>query len=85
MKEPWYIIEYKHKTYLHNKELCLKEFACDLSDHDHCELCWARFSMNEGDLHSGYYDSDTNSWICKTCYSDFKDLFNWSDENNDIV
>ena len=47
------------------------------NDHDHCEFCWDKFA-EEGDvLHFGYCTADRYRWICPTCYSDFKDMFQW--------
>ena len=47
-------------------------------DHDHCEFCGAKFSNNEGDLHQGYSTVDSYHWICKDCFNDFKDQFEWT-------
>lgn len=77
MKKPWYIIEYEQKEYLRDKRLQLREFVCNSDQHEHCEICWARFGMHPEDLHFGYYESHSKSWICNTCYNDFKDLFKW--------
>jgi hypothetical protein len=46
-------------------------------DHDHCEFCLAKFMENEGTdiLTEGYTTSDNYRWICKTCFDDFKDMF----------
>lgn len=80
MKKPWYILEYEEKEYLHSKKLEFKEVDYILPDHQHCELCWATFSQCSGDLHSGYYEVDSESWICKECYDSFKELFKWTTE-----
>lgn len=45
--------------------------------HDHCEFCWARFSLHEGDLAIGYSTEDHYYWICPACYLDFKHQFGW--------
>jgi hypothetical protein len=48
-------------------------------DHDHCEFCWAKF-MEENlpeMLHFGYTTPDRYYWICKECFEDFKDHFQW--------
>ena len=49
-------------------------------DHDHCEFCGLKFSLNGGDFDAGYATCDDYHWICKNCYEDFKVLFNWSVE-----
>ena len=80
MKKPWYIIEFEEKIYLHNKRIQLKRIEYESDQHEHCELCWARFSLHKDDLQFGYYESDSRSWICQTCCKDFKDLFKWTVE-----
>jgi hypothetical protein len=48
------------------------------TDHDHCEFCWTKFSETiEGALKAGYTTSDDYRWICKQCFDDFKDMFNF--------
>jgi hypothetical protein len=78
MYDKWQLEEYEEKGYLHNKVLLLKEYVERCPNHEHCELCWARFSDYEDDLHSGYYERETQSWICPECYYTLKDLFGWS-------
>ena len=80
MKKPWYIVEYEEKTYLHNKTIQRKKNAFKSNQHEHCELCWARFSPHQNDLQFGYYEPDSQSWICDTCCNDFKNLFKWTIE-----
>ena len=46
-------------------------------DHDHCEFCWAKFSLEPGDLDGGYSTEDCYSWICPDCYEAFRDEFKW--------
>jgi len=48
-------------------------------DHDHCELCWAKFMVegNPDSLHEGYSTEDEYRWICKTCFTDFRVMFGW--------
>ena len=77
MKE-WYMEEYEEKTYLHNKELVVQRFPDIDGEHDHCELCWNRFSKYPGDLHEGYYEPDSKSWICGECFKQFHELFGWT-------
>ena len=68
------------EEYLSGRELMLSKHipANDKNDHDHCEFCWAKFAQIEGDLHEGYCTIDRHSWICETCFNDFKDMFNWT-------
>jgi phage terminase large subunit-like protein len=48
-------------------------------EHDHCEFCWAKFMEQPGPeiLTEGYTTPDKYRWICKTCFDDFRDLFDW--------
>jgi hypothetical protein len=46
-------------------------------DHDHCEFCGAKVSLNEGDLREGYVTLDGKHWICDVCFNDFKERFRW--------
>ena len=77
MEEAWYIQEYQDKEYLHNIVLSEKEYTRELPAHDHCELCWARFSRHSTDHHNGYYDPGSNSWICNDCFRELVNLFGW--------
>ncbi len=47
-------------------------------DHDHCEFCSAKFMEPPHEaLYEGYTTEDNYRWICKDCFNDFKDLFEW--------
>ena len=48
-------------------------------DHDHCEFCGAKFLVGElpDVLHEGYCTLDEYRWICKSCFADFRDQFQW--------
>jgi len=69
------------EKYLKGVTLYLKKYykykgTCD---HDHCEFCWAKFSI-EGlpdAIDEGYATKDNYHWICKSCFGDFKELFQW--------
>lgn len=78
MDVEWYIREYEEKTYLHNKELYFQHFPCEEGNHDHCELCWARFSKYSTDFKIGYYEPLSKSWLCPDCYNELKSLFQWT-------
>ena len=50
------------------------------SDHDHCEFCWAKFSLHPDiadALREGYATLDGYRWICSDCYNDFQEHFSW--------
>ncbi len=48
-------------------------------EHDHCEFCWAKFMESDDPevLKEGYATEDKYRWICKQCFEDFKELFQW--------
>lgn len=77
MEKQWYEIEYENKPYLHNKVLIFQKFDSRWGSHRHCELCWERFSQVEGDLHEGYYEENSESWICPKCKTQYINLFGW--------
>jgi hypothetical protein len=51
-------------------------------DHDHCELCFAKFMAEDAVdaeiLHDGYATEDQYRWLCEQCFADFRDHFRWS-------
>jgi hypothetical protein len=64
------LIRRKYRQYPRNPEW----------DHDHCEFCWATFSLldNPDYLKEGYATKDDYRWICPACFEDFKDDFDWT-------
>lgn len=48
-------------------------------DHDHCEFCWAKFSLdpNAREVEAGYCTPDDYRWICEPCFDDFNEMFDW--------
>lgn len=80
MDKEWYLLEYENKTYLHKRVLSFKSFQGSEGTHDHCELCWARFSKHLSDLQNGYYEPMSKSWICSDCYGKLAPLFEWTVE-----
>ena len=47
-------------------------------DHDHCEFCGIKFMEPPHDaLHEGYATQNNYRWICKECFEDFKEMFEW--------
>lgn len=82
MEKEWFLLEYERKPDLHNKVFTFLDFPCRPNHHDHCELCWARFSQHPTDQHTGYYEPDERMWICVDCFTKFKNLFGWSVHNS---
>lgn len=48
-------------------------------DHDHCALCWAKFSKLglPDELHVGWRTADQRYWVCQQCVDDFNVRFQW--------
>jgi hypothetical protein len=49
-------------------------------DHNHCEFCGIKFSLEKDGLKFGYTTKDKYYWICRDCCKDFKDEFLWKVE-----
>ena len=77
MEKNWQLEEYQQKQYLHDKLLVLKLYDGKDGEHEHCELCWDRFSLDPTDAHKGYFEEESKSWICEECFQDFRKLFGW--------
>ncbi|MBE6911452.1 MAG: hypothetical protein E7473_02905 [Ruminococcaceae bacterium] len=43
-------------------------------EHEHCEFCAERIDNTTAEAYS---TEDRYHWICKECYNDFKDMFEW--------
>ena len=70
------------ENYLKGKSLSWKKYSID-SDfwkHDHYSFCGARSINIESSeiLTEGYVTNDNCYWICKGCFDDFCDEFEWS-------
>lgn len=72
MMDDWRLTN--QKEYLFRKELRRASFcATPRTDHEHCVFCWDKFlDGDEGYCANNYH------WICKSCYTDFKDMFEWT-------
>ena len=70
------------EKYLKGSKLSLKGYSPFREgwEHDHCEFCGAKFSLNEEDIKEGYSTEDGYRWICIECFNDFKDEFFWQVE-----
>ena len=47
-------------------------------EHDHCSFCFEKIDCSTKDA---YCTEDQYHWICKECYEDFKDMFQWKFTN----
>lgn len=77
MSIEWYLAEYKNKEYLHKKLLVLKSYEGSDGSHNHCEVCWARFSKYQCDHQYGYFEPMSSCWICPECFNELAPLFGW--------
>jgi transposase-like protein len=61
------------------KKLSLKSFIPTSKDHEHCVFCWKKIMADHSkDIHrEAYTTQDEQHWVCKNCYNDFNDMFNW--------
>ena len=47
--------------------------------HDHCELCFAKFSEDAAEsLHHGFHAEHEGRWVCEVCFDDFRERFAWT-------
>lgn len=47
-------------------------------DHDHCEFCNSKFLLDNPEAQQeGYSTEDNYRWICKNCFEDFYEMFEW--------
>ena len=52
--------------------------ACEDNDHEHCELCWDKFSEATSDLHEGFCSiGKYQRWVCCDCFKQNQDLYDW--------
>ena len=85
--EDWRLISYNGD--LNGETFKLTRFVSTAkNDHEHCEFCWKKITdlriENEDCDSEGYvcFNSKTQqtNWICKDCFNDFKDRFNFKEE-----
>ena len=70
--------ELRKKEYLIGKSFRYAKFEARFpNDHTFCVFCWARISAWEEDLHDGYFEEDSKSWVCDICIEEFEKTFEW--------
>ncbi len=70
--------ELRKKAYLKGKTLVFARFEPKFpDDHTFCVFCWARISGWEEDLHDGYLEEESQSWVCDICIEEFEKPFEW--------
>lgn len=67
-------------NYLYQKNLIKTPFKPYREgwSHEHCEFCSERIDQTTD---VAYATKDRYHWICKECYEDFKDMFEWVAED----
>ncbi len=76
----------KKKAYLIGKTLCYSKFEPSFPDeHTFCVFCWSRIGGWEEDLHDGYFESESQSWVCDICLEEYEQPFEWRVENRNNV
>ena len=74
------------ENYLKGVTLVWREYlpSNPKNDHDHCAFCWVTFMRDNNSVPdaqtSGYSTTDRYHWVCKGCFEDFRDLFQWKVE-----
>lgn len=72
IKEDW---RYQHQDeYLSGLKFEKVKYDPGLNnDHDHCEFCFEKFSIEIPDvLKEGWTDGSRYRWICDNCFGDFE-------------
>jgi hypothetical protein len=72
------------ERYLQGATLTLRPWSSDRPDwdHDHCDFCWVHLGSHifdddpETQL-EGWATADSNHWVCRTCFEDFRERFGW--------
>lgn len=83
VKNDWRLDTYD--GYLNGATFALKKFVSTKNnDHEHCVFCWQKITdltIEDCDM-EGYcamYESTRQTqWICKDCFNEFKNLFNFN-------
>lgn len=78
-KDGWQIMG--QEGYLFGKDLYWRKYKpfSDSWEHDHCTFCFEKFADEDISdvLHEGFTTEDNHYWICRECYEDFKQVFQW--------
>ncbi len=67
------------KGYLIGKTVCQKRFIPTFpAEYSVCVFCWTQFSGFEEDLQEGFWEQDSESWICPRCLDRYAKPFGWN-------
>ena len=74
----------RNKRYLIGKTLYTKQFMPSFpAEYAVCVFCWAQFSGFEEDLQYGFYEQESESWVCSHCFDMFAKEFRWITKQSD--
>lgn len=85
-EDDWRLLSANPETRKHFLHRLFDRTIC-YDDYDQCDFCYHCFDEeDEAHPETAYYCTDTGSWVCETCFQDFKDHFGWTAEelNEDI-
>lgn len=72
---------YKYQGFLVGAKLTYRQFIpTKAKDHEHCNMCGAKFSDNVNDLRFGYATDDDTGWVCPACFAYYKDEYEWKED-----
>ena len=77
MGKPWDIRVYENSEHLHKKKLQFKKIDFKPNEHRYCNFCWDKLADMPDCLHEGYYEKDSDKWICEKCFTLFSSLYEW--------
>ena len=66
----------RHVSLFPEKKDFLEEEKIGLLWHEHCDFCWEKATTDSECTF--YCTMDMGHWICKACFEDFKERFNWT-------
>lgn len=67
------------KQYLIGKTICHQRFQpAHAVERTFCVFCRAFFGSYSLDLKIGYYEQESDSWICEPCAEEYQEPFQWT-------
>ncbi len=73
-----------YNGYLNGQTFTLQKFvSTPTNDHEHCVFCWQKITdlkIDDCDTEgycTFYSKTGQTNWICKNCFNDFKERFNF--------
>lgn len=70
--------ELRKKAYLVNKTLYEREYKPNYPDeYELCVFCWSHIGSRFWEHYEGYFEEESQSWICHKCAEEFSKAFRW--------